>query len=264
MISTMDKGKGYANHLLLALTALGGGFWAATHRLSLKEGRLAVVLVLGGWLPFWSALATTDWATAFNQWRAWQEETPLPRPPYWRTGGPGDRLHHAIAAATRWWQAEGQSLIGSSLRRAGLAVLIALLLAAWIGTMAMLLTLLFFALVELATLWHDGKGVTSPLWAALSLVGTPWLFGMLLVRYPPLGAALMALSAATLTVAMLRPHGLNLIGVIPALSLLIWRGEPLAAGWLVLTLWPVLRLELEGIPPSQFWLLLALLIFAGA
>ncbi len=255
--------------LLLMLIALGSGLWSAGGAAALRGRWLPLALVLAGWFPLWEALTTTDWAAAFIRWQRWTEEAPLPRPPYLREGRPGAQLWHALAAARRWWQAEGAALVGIPLRQGLLALAVSLATSAALGTEALLLTLLFIALAELAALWYDGHGVEGPLWSALGEAAMPWLLGAM--SGMPAGQALLsALAVAAVSTAFLTPSLIAIAGVLLGAGWLLREGHAIAAALLLLSAYPPLRFAAVPLPEAEHrrlalpWLWLALLILAGA
>ncbi len=269
MMNFRDGSAPWMGRLLLMLIALGGGLWSAGGTSALRLLPLTAGLVLAGWFPLWEAMTTTDWAAAFARWQQWTEEAKLPRPPYLREGTPGAQLWHALAAARRWWQAEGSSRIGRPLRQAGLALVAGLMLSAALGALALLMTLLFLALTELATLWHDGHGVEEAAWLALGEAAMPWLLGALLAGSPASSALLHALAVAAVGTAFFTPRLTAILGVLFGGGVLIWEGHPVAAALLLLVAYPPLRFAAVPLPKAEHrrlvlpWLWLAILIIAG-
>lgn len=260
----------WTERLLLMLIALGSGLWSAGGAAALRGRWLPLALVLAGWFPLWEALTTTDWAAAFVRWQRWTEEAPLPRPPYLREGGPGAQLWHALAAARRWWQAEGAAWVGRPLRQSLLALAVGLATSAALGTEALLLTLLFIALAEMAALWYDGHGVEGPLWSALGEAAMPWLLGATLGGAASDQALLSALAVAALGAAFLTPGLAAIVGVLLGAGWLLREGHSVAAALLLLSAYPPLRFAAVPLPEAEHrrlalpWLWLALLILAGA
>ncbi len=255
---------------LLALTAMGAGFWAGGKEMAGAPLWLAAALILAGWVPLWEALTTTDWASALASWRRWRTVPPAPRLPYLRRGAPGNRLTGAAAAASAWWRAQGGEQVGAALRQSFLAVLVGLVIAAATGQGVLLLTLLFWAVAEFATLWHDGKGVDSAFWSALGTVGLPWLLGMSLGPVSGAAAAGAALAVTLIATAFFSPHPAALAALLPGSAYLLWQGHPLLTAWVLLAAYPPLRYAAIPLPPARHrelafpWLLLVLLLLAGA
>ena len=146
---------------LLPVVAVIGGAWAFGAPLengALTTALAALVLVLGGWLPFWRALTLTPWAESLALWRTWEREESLPRWPYLQPGTPGAALHRALQQARAWWRAVGQTALAAPLRAAALALVVSVLAAMIVGRDALLLTLFMVAWTEMAVLWRGGRG----------------------------------------------------------------------------------------------------------
>ncbi len=252
------------------LIALGGGLWSAGGAKALQGQWLPLALVLAGWLPLWEAMTTPEWFSAFLAWRRWSGEATMPRLPYLREGTPGAQLWHALAAARRWWREEGAAIISKPLRQSFLAFAVSLAISAAIGTEALLLTLLFAALAELAALWYDGGGVEGELWLALGNAAMPWLLGAVVGGSLPGQALLSALAAATMSAAFLTPHLAAMSGFLLSTGWLLYKEAPIAAALLLLVTYPPLRFAAVPLPKAEHrrlvlpWLWIALLILAGA
>lgn len=256
----------------LPLVALTGGIWAYAptgETLPYASGLMSLVLILGSWWPWWEALAYTDWGAALGQWRTWETDVSPSLLPYTQAGTPGAVLAQTIGQAHHWWRAAGRDALQSPLRRAGLALLVGLLLAAIRGRTPLLLTLLFITWSELAVLWHGGKGQVGSGWAAFPLVGMPWFLGASLwsgnMRLPAISALILTLLIGCHAHASLLAAGGPLIGA----AFLVWQGHPLAAGWLLLLALPGLNLLREQPSSADYqrgilpWLLAMVLSMAG-
>ena len=256
---------------LLPVVAVIGGAWAFAvplHNGRWTELAAALALVLGGWCPLWRALTHTDWATPISRWRTWDRNEALPRWPYLQPGTPGAALHHTLALARSWWQAVGQAALTAPVRSAALSLLVSVLIGVILGRAALLLTLLLASWAEMAVLWHAGRGRAGTGWAAVALVGAPWLLGASLAEVE---MALPFLSAFVLTLLMglyAAPSPLAAGGPLLAASFLIWSGHFVAAGALMLLALPGLMLLLHRPDTQEYrqavtpWLLAMLLLVA--
>ncbi len=226
---------------LLPVIAVVGGAWAFDA--PLKNGTLttaiaALVLVLGGWLPFWRALTLTPWGASLALWRTWEREEDLPRWPYLQPGTPGAALHRALRQARSWWRAVGQTALAAPLRAAALALVVSVLAAMIVGRAALLLTLFMAAWTEMAVLWHGGRGEVGSVWAAGGLVGLPWLLGASLGAIELMQPALSALTLVALIGLYAHPSPLAAIGPALAAGFLVWQGHYIAAGGVLLLALP--------------------------
>lgn len=256
----------------LPLVALTASVWAnlsADAHWPYTDWLLALALLLGGWRPWWEALAHTDWATPLSQWRTWDATLSTPLLPYTQMGAPGAALVRTVSQARHWWRAVGSDALRAPLRQAGLALALTLLLSAIQGRTTLLLTLLFLAWSELAVLWNGGGGHMGSGWTAWALAGAPWLLGASLCTQD-LGMPSAAALALTALVGC-HAHASWLAGVGPLIgaAFLIWQGHGAAAGWLLLLALPGLNLLRERPAPEVYqraivpWLLGMIGLMAG-
>jgi hypothetical protein len=205
--------------LALPFVAALGGAWAFS-RSPLSESltplAVALALVVGGWQVFWLTLMRTDWATPLAQWQGWHEADALPTWPYLQSSTPGAYLHHRLAVA----------------------LTVALLLGAALGRNALLLSLCFITLTQLALLWHEGRGEGGGLWEGLTLIGLPWMLGATLaegdIAWPAVSGLVLALTVSIFAQRSWRA----LLGPALGATYLIWQGQEMAAGWLLLLALP--------------------------
>jgi hypothetical protein len=249
---------------LLPVVAVIGGAWA--FGAPLKNGALtpslaALILVLGGWLPFWRAVTLTPWAESLALWRTWEQEEDLPRWPYLQPGTPGAALHRALRQARSWWRAVGQTALAAPLRAAALALVVSMLAAMIVGRDALLLTLFMAAWTEMAVLWHGGRGDVGSVWTAGGLVGLPWLLGASLSGTALTQPALSALTLVVLVGFYAHPSPLAAVGPLLAACFLVWQGHFIATGsvlllalpgWMALLYHPQVHVYRRTIAP---WLL---------
>ncbi|HQE92347.1 MAG TPA: hypothetical protein PLH19_06675 [Anaerolineae bacterium] len=226
---------------LLPVVAVIGGAWAFGALLQSAAWPpllAALVLVLGGWLPFWRALMLTPWATSLALWRTWEREENLPRWPYLQPGTPGAALHRTLRQARSWWRVVGRTALAAPLRAAALAFIVSVLAAMVVGRDALLLTLLMAAWTEMAVLWHGGRGDAGSIWTAGALVGLPWLLGASLGGTALTQPVLSALTLVVLAGFYAHPSPLAAIGPLLAACFLIWQGHFIATGGILLLALP--------------------------
>jgi hypothetical protein len=195
---------------------------------------LAAALVAGGWQVLWHALAGTDWATPLGRWKDWDTPLSVPALPYQQPGAPGAALWQRLSQARGWWSEVGRTSLQTPLQRAALALLVGLLLGLALGRFALLLTLCFLALTEMAVLWSEGSGTVGGLWAGAALAGMPWFLGATLEEGDVGLSALTAVAVALLVGLYTWRSWLAVLGPVLAASLLIALGLPMPAGWLLL------------------------------
>ena len=255
----------------LPVAAFLGATWAFSEPLdALPTTTLALALVLGGWMPLWRAITTTDWKTPLQQWRTWEEREPLPIWPYLQPGTPGAALHRALEHARAWWRAVGAPTLSDPLRTALSALVLSVLLSAVLGQTALLLSALLLTCAELAALWHEGKGRVGTGWDAVGWIGVPWLLGASLGGSISLVGGLSALAVTLLVGFQATPRAWAAVGPLLASTFLLWQGQPVAVGGVLLLAFPGWLLLLDSITPVRYhravapWLLLMLLLIAGA
>ena len=257
--------------MLLPVAAFLGAMWAFSAPLeALSTTALALALVLGGWAPLWRVITTTDWKTPLQQWRTWEEREPLPNWPYLQPGTPGAALHRALEHARAWWRDVGAGALAGPLRTALSALLLSVLLGAVLGRTALLLGALLLTCAELAALWREGEGSVGPGWDAVGWVGVPWLLGASLGGSISPVAGLSALAVTLLVGFQTTPRAWTAVGPLAASAFLLWQGQSVAIGGVLLLSFPGWLLLLDGVSPERYrravapWLLLMLLLIAGA
>jgi len=261
----------------LPVAAVLGGAWAFAAPLK-GDVWLAVLTRLGagagGWLPFWRAVTRTPWAETFASWRTWKREASLPLWPYLQPGTPGAALHRTLRQALAWWGEVGRAALAAPLCMAALAAGVSVLAALVLGRDALLLTLALLAWTEIAVLWHEGRGDVGAAWAAGALVGLPWLLGASLGASAGNTATLQpALSALALTLLMAfyaYPGPSAVLGLLLGAGFLVWQGQFLATGGVLLLALPGLMLLLQRPSTATYrraitpWLLAIILLVAWA
>lgn len=233
---------------LIPIVAALGGVWAfgsvpfgdarqagGLIEAMLPEVAMVAALVVGGWLPLWQALAHTNWHAPFSQWREWTRVKPLPRWPYVQPGTPGDALHHRLGQARDWWETVGKRSLRAPLSLAILGALVTLLLSIVLGRLALLLSVTFVTCVELAVLWHEGRGEVGAAWSGIATAGLPWLLGATLQQETISGPAALSGLVLMLIVGFYAGRSWSaILGPIIGAAFLVWQDRPLAAGWLLL------------------------------
>ena len=255
---------------LLPVAAIIGGAWVYGSTLNAPPVIAALVLVLGGWLPFWRASTLTSWAEPLAQSRTWQREEPLPHWPYLQPGTPGAALHRTLRQARAWWRDVGRAALSTPLQSAALALAVSLLAGLVVGRNALLLTLLMVAWTEIAVLWHGGRGEIGAVWSAGSLIGLPWVLGASLGATTMTQPLLSALILVVFVGLYAHPAPAAAIGPLLAACFLIWQGHFVAAGVLLLLALPGLMALLYRPTVHMYrraimpWLLATLILMAWA
>jgi hypothetical protein len=194
---------------------------------------LLVFLVDVVWGGVWSAVAATDWAKSLGYWQSWQRGTPVRFLPYTSPDGPAGRLARTWGQLRSWWAELVRPTLGPTL--AGLALLLplAMVIAAVLGVLPLLATLVAITLVQFIFVWTGGDARPMPGLQALYEITLAWLAGHALFDSPTLPSTLLALwygltYAGGLRVgSSLRPWNLGQIG---AVIVLVGLGQPVAAG----------------------------------
>lgn len=252
---------------LIPLAAVIGGAWEGFRLLNtqgLSDLALASALVLIAWSPLWRALTMTQWKTPFARWKAWNESVPLPRLPFIQPHTPGAALTRTLEQAYAWWKSEGNVALGAPLGSTLLALVAGVLLSLPLGRTALLLTLIHFAWAQLMTLWSEGSGRPGRFGEAVALAGLPWLLGVSLGEgASPTGGSFAAVALLGFFPISGLPASL---GPLLAAGYLLWQGEPLATGALLLLALPGLLLLTQRFPASRYrsaipaWIIAMLLL----
>jgi hypothetical protein len=115
-----------------------------------------------------------------------------------------------------------------------LALSVSLLLGFIIGRTALLLTLMYFAVTQLAVLWSGGKQKVGTGWLGLAQAGLPWWLGVSIKKTIQTDAAISGLVLIILVGLYTFTFPFALIGPVLAAIYLIWQGHTITAGWLLL------------------------------
>jgi hypothetical protein len=244
------------------------GEWDATVLL-----RVLTALLLADpiWGAFWHsrqpAVAADDSATPPVSGRG-----PIP---YARPDAPATRL------AT--WLRGGSTAaepIGAWRPVAGwpVALLLAFLLALWLGPVALALTAVAVGLSLLRLVWTRHDHAAPAVIDAGLVVGLPWLVGMVAVAGLSPTGALYAVAFGVLVWGVLRAEQgvhhartITMVGQVMVLAVLVWQGRPLAAGlvgasflmpWWLLAWPPETPSGTRARGAVQAWFLAAMLLSA--
>lgn len=260
---------------LCGVVASGGFGWQAEDWLRLA---LLVLLVDGGWGTLWAAVGRTEWAAPLRRWRHWRFGERVVTPPYTFPGSPGDRASHWVGQLRAWWRDVLWPACGPALSAIVVALPVAAVLAALLGSELLLLTMVALVVMQLGLAWEGGRGSVAPGWDAVISVMLPWLAGHAAFGLLSLPSAALAL-AFTLAwgTAWRANSGLGRalgIGVqFLAVVLLIILHHPLPAAGVSLLLVPQLALLpwlQRGQPVSWYvdhtraWLMAAMVLAAWA
>lgn len=255
-----------------------GPLWAAA------AGALSLPLSqwdAGLWLRVLAALVLADpiWGVFWHTKRppiAQDGAAALPNVrgpiPYASPGSPAARL----ASWLRMTPEPGAVLSGHPVAGWPLALVLALLLALPLGTVALGLTGVVLALSLLRLVWtgHD-RSPPAVLDASL-IVGLPWVLGMAVVLGVQPAGVVQAAAFTILLWGVLRAEQnlhhartLMILGQIAVLAVLVWQGRPLAAGlvgasfvmpWWLLAWSPGTLSGSRALHAAQPWLLGAMLL----
>lgn len=204
---------------------------------------MVLLLVEVGWGTVWTALATTDWTRPLRRWRHWNLGEPGVTVPYTQPGSPAARLTRWLAQLRSWYRAVLAPTAGPAVGAIGVGAAFSLLLAVVAGRGLLLVTLVAFALMELAVAVDGGREQPGPGWDAVLRLGLPWLAGHL--AFSALSLPSLAL-AASFSVAIAGTgvdrlgwaRGLWAGGQLMAAALFIPLKRPLAVLFVVLLLFP--------------------------
>ncbi len=261
---------------LCGVVASGGFDWQGGHFLRLA---LLILLVDGGWGTLWAALGSTDWATPLRRWRDWRLGEPSAALPYTLANSPGDRVSRWLGQLRLWWRDALWPTCGSALSSMVVALPVTILLGTLLGPELLLLSAAALAVAQLGLAWEGGRGATAPGWDAIVAVMLPWLAGHIAFGESPtphsIGLA-VAFALAWGSAWRFKSVGGRTLGVgaqLLATALLIALYQPLAAGFLLLSLAPQLALLpwlWRGQSASWYvrharpWLMAAMMIAAWA
>ena len=208
---------------------------------------LLSLLVDAGWGTLWTALARTNWALAFGQWRTWQRDRSTAKLPYTLPGTPGDHISRWLGRLLTWWREAFWKSCGSAVRAVLIALPLTALVGALLGAELLLLSVAALALMQLGVIWTGGRGVVPSGWDGLVAVALPWLAGHTVFGSVALPSASLALFFALAWGSVWHATSSGARAVLVAGHLLsavtlIFLDRPLAAGTLLLLLVPQMAL----------------------
>jgi hypothetical protein len=231
---------------------------------------LALVLVDGAWATAWWGLVDTDWRSLFATWDTF--DASRVETTWGAVGSSAARSQHGLARLRLWWQAIGKEQAGSPLLSALFSIVLAFLLSAVIGGVAVGLTLAALALTQIGLLLRvHGRAVN---WLhGFVEVGLAWLLGHAAFGQLTLLSALTALIFSFAYAAMLdmaqgaTPTRRWLIPLLVMVVVLVLLQQPLAALALFVMLIAQASLStvLHGLDfarTAHLWLMLSMLIAA--
>jgi hypothetical protein len=196
---------------------------------------LLIFLVDVVWGGLWSGLTATDWSTPLHQWQSWRRGRPIRFLPYTSPDGPAGRLAATWGQLGNWWVELARPSLGPTLSALVLLLPLAVVIAALLGVLPLLITLVAITLLQFIFALTGGDTRPLPGPQALFEITLPWLAGHALFTAPTLVSALLALAfgvsyAGGLRLARCRP-GLARwnVGQIVAVGALVALRQPVAA-----------------------------------
>jgi hypothetical protein len=195
---------------------------------------LTVLLVDAGWGTLWAGIGGTDWASPLRRWREWPVGGKIAVLPFTQSGSRGDNLSRNLGQLRAWWRQVLWPTCGRSLKSICLGLVVTALLAAVVGTHAVLLSVAGLATMQLGAVLTRGSGSTSSIFDALIVVMLPWAAGHSgLAPLTPAAFLLPAVLALAYAGARSSPRAWAravLAASIPAVgALIVAAGRPTAA-----------------------------------
>jgi hypothetical protein len=231
---------------------------------------LALVLVDGTWATVWWGLVDTDWRSLFATWNTF--DVTRVEATWGTTDSSAARSQRGLARLRLWWRAIGKQQAGSPILSVLFSVILAFLLSAVIGGVAVGLTLAALALTQIGLLLRVHGRAVNWLQAFVD-VGLAWLLGHVAFGQLTLLSALTALIFSFSYAAMLdlahdaAPARRWLVPQLIMVSVLVLLQQPIAALALLVMLIAQASLStvLHGLDfarTAQIWLMLSMLIAA--
>jgi hypothetical protein len=259
------------------------GILASNHALWNGEDLLTLALVLGlvtlGWGSLWNLVSDAGWVQPPDRDRSRAYRTVLPAPPFTRPRSPAGQLLRAFETLVGWWQGVLWPAAGEALTTAFLCTLLLVALSALLPVPLVWLHAAFAVIVGMGA-WMRRRSAAPLAGQCGVAVGLGWMAGYVVFAgfdAPSLALAFLYSGAAWGIVRMQagRPAGLWLLAGTQTISgaILVWLGQPLAAGALALLLLGQIALHLSSLDSSEAalaarrtwpWLLAAMLVAAWA
>jgi hypothetical protein len=235
---------------------------------------LALLIAAGLWTIFWAALAETAWALPLGRWRDWQDGIPVRPLPYTQPGSPAAYMAVRLGHLRDWATRDLIPNYGSALLSCVIAPVVSLILAAVLGSPALLVGVVAVLLPQVALVLCRGNGQPSPLLYSIMAISLPMLLGYALYKAFNLDLVVVAVGFG-LSFAALANDGWNTrlwnLGQAVVFLLLIATRHPVGAFLLVVLWLPQFLLQtynpdlVQPAPTAsarraQWWLMASMLV----
>lgn len=231
---------------------------------------VAALLSQGSWLVLWNAIAGTDWATPWAEWKQWRTGPPITTLPHAPPGSDAAKTAAALGQLRTWVQQRLWPAYGARLSSLVTALVLAAVLPAVLGSQAVLLTLFAVILPQVALYLGRGEGRPNSVLQGLVQITLPMVLGYSL--FEPLFviagwdvvAAAIGLGVAFGGVLTQRPRHLALhVGQGLVLLVMVITRRPVGA-FLIALFWMPHLLRFKFITRDSTWWLIASTVAACA
>lgn len=215
------------------------------------------------WGGVWGAIAGVNWSTPLATWQRWTQGVPLKTLPYTQPDSDAAYLSRRIGQLVNW---SGQELLpryGNILLFGAIGLAIMIVLAAALGSQAMLLAIGTLCVAQVAVVACRGDGHPNAVLEGATVIGFPMLLGA--TTFAPIALDLLMVSAAvTVVFAGIREGSLPMRNVGYALAVLVTVAARQSVGAFALAVIWAPQLIL-GLQRGGFgWLAVGMLAFAVA
>lgn len=236
--------------------ASGGIIFRPDYLLALA---MAALLSLA-WVGVWSTIAGVNWHAPLVAWQNWTQGAPLGMLPYAKPDSDAAYASQRIGQLVAWLRQELLPCYGNILAFGVTALVVAVVLAAALGSPAVLTAIVAVCFAQIAVIACRGNGHANGIFEGAVVVGLPMLLGAATFAPVALDVLLFSVAAAVASGIRDRASRVRDMGYALATLVAIATRQPVGAFALAVIWAPQLALGLQR--SGHGWLAAAISAFA--
>ncbi|MCS6849307.1 MAG: hypothetical protein RMN52_16515 [Anaerolineae bacterium] len=223
---------------------------------------MAVLLALA-WVSVWSVIAGVNWSAPLAIWQRWTQGTPLKTLPYTRPDSDAAYVSRRVGQLMSWLRQALLPRYGGILASGATGLAVMVVLAAALGSQAMLLAIGVLCIAQIAVVACRGDGRPNAILEGATVVGLPVMLGA--ATFAPVALDILLVGAAAAVIFAGARDGspwLRNAGYALAVVVAVATRQPVSAFALAVIWAPQLILGLQR--NGYGWLAAGMLAFAVA